>query len=93
MREFSQILATVGILISISQEEKLLIAVESLSTSPEMEDELKCQELGKDFLCETAEEANALGIISEGEQPRIEEFLIYMTTDPSCTQTIAQLGE
>ena len=69
MRELSQILATTAISISTSQEEKLLIAVESLSTSPKMVDEPKSQELQKDFLCETAEEANALWIIFEGERP------------------------
>ena len=58
-----------------------------------MVEEPKSQELQKDFLCETTEEANTLGIISEGEQLGIKEFLIYMTTDPSCAQTTAQLGE
>ena len=49
MRELSQILATTAISISTSQEEKLLIAVESLSTSPKMEDKPKFQELQRIF--------------------------------------------
>ena len=93
MRELSQILATTGISISTSQEEKLLIAVEILSTSPEMADKLKSQELQKDFLCKTTEEANILRIISKRKRLGIEEFLIYMTTDPSYAQTTTQLGE
>ena len=52
MRELSQILETDGI--SISQEEKILTVVESLSTSPEITDEPKSQELQKYVLCETA---------------------------------------
>ena len=91
MRELSQILAIVGI--SISQEEKILTAVEILSTSPEITDEQKSQELQKDVLCETAKEADTLGIASEGEQQKIKEFSIYMTIDRSCAQTTAQLEE
>ena len=91
MRELSQILATVGI--SISQEENILITVESLSTSPGIEDETQSQELQKDFLCKSAEEADILGITSEGEKPEIEEFSTYLLTYPSRTQAIEQLEE
>ena len=58
-----------------------------------MTNEPKFQELQKDFLCKNAEEVDILGITSEGEQPEIEEFSIYMTMDPSCAQTTAQLEE
>ena len=91
MRELSQLLAISGILISTYQEEKLLIAVESLSTSLEMVNETKTQELQKDFLCENTKEVDILGITSKGEHLEIEEFSIYMTTDSSCAQTTAQL--
>ena len=91
MRELSQILATTGIL--ISQEENILIAVESLSTSPGIEDETQSQELQKDFLCKSAEEADILGITSEGERHEIEEFSTYLLADPSRTQAIEQLEE
>ena len=74
MRELSQLLTTVGISISTSQEEKLLIAVESLSIAHEMTNEPKSQELQKDVLCETAKEADTLGIASKGDQPEIKEF-------------------
>ena len=67
MRELSQILATTRI--SISQEENILALVESLSAALEMTNEPKSQELQKDVLCETAKEADTLGITSEGEQP------------------------
>ena len=69
MRELSQLLKTAGISISTSQEEKILIAVESLSSAPEMTNEPRSQELQKYVLCETAKEADTLGITSEGEQP------------------------
>ena len=72
MRELFQLLTTAEISISTSQEEKLLIAVESLSSPPKITDEPKSQELQKDFLCETAKEADTLGITSEGEQLEIK---------------------
>ena len=93
MRELSQLLAIAGISISTSQEEKLLIAVESLSTAHEMTNEPKSQELQKDVLCETTKEANTLGITSEGEKPKIKEFSTCKLIDPSCAQTIDQLEE
>ena len=92
-RELSQLLAIAGISISTSQEENLLIAVEILSTTPKMTNGPKSQELQKYVLCETAKEADTLGITSEGEQPEIEEFLIHMTIDPSCAQTTSHLEE
>ena len=91
MRELSQILAIVGI--SISQEEKILTAVESLSTFLEIIDKPKSQELQKDVLCKIAKEDDTLGITSKGEQQKIKEFSIYMTIDQSCAQTTAQLEE
>ena len=63
MRELYRILATTGI--SISQEEKILTVVEILSTSPEITNEPKSQELQKDVLCKTAKEADTLGITSK----------------------------
>ena len=69
MRELSQLLAIAGILISTSQEEKLLIAFESLSATSKMTNEPKSQELQKDVICETAKEVDTLGITSEREQP------------------------
>ena len=91
MRELSQILAMAGI--SISQQKRILTTVESLSTSPKTINEPESQELQKDVLCETTKEADTLGITSEGEQPRIKEFSIYMTTNWLCAQTTAQLEE
>ena len=70
-----------------------MIAVESLSTAPEMTNEPKSQELQKDVLCETAKEADTLGITSKGEQMEIKEFFTCKLTDPSYAQTIAQLEE
>ena len=45
------------------------------------------------MLCETAKEADTLGITSEGEQPKIKEFSTFKLTDPSYAQTTAQLEE
>ena len=67
MREISQILAAAGN--DSHQVKTILIAIESLSTSPEITDEPKSQEQQKYVLCETAIEANTLGITPEGEQP------------------------
>ena len=92
MRELSQTLETTGP-ISISQEEKILTATESLSTSLEITDEPKSQELHKDVLCETAKEADTLGITSEGEKPEIKEFSSCKLIDPSYAQTTTQLVE
>ena len=66
MREISRILAKAGIF--VSTEEQILTEVESLSTTPEMTDEPKSQELQKDVLCETSEEVDTLRITSEEEQ-------------------------
>jgi len=70
-----------------------LTAVESLSTSPEITDKPKSQELQKDVLCETTKEADTLGITSEGEKPKIKDFSTCKLIDPSCAQTTAQLEE
>ena len=65
MRELSWILVEVGV--STSTIEQILIEVESLSTTPEVTNEPKSQELQNDLLCKNAEEADILGITSEGE--------------------------
>ena len=91
MTKLSQILAASGN--DSHQVKPILIAVEGLSTSLKITDEPKSQELQKYVLRETTKEVNALGITSEGEQPEIKEFSIYMTIDPSCAQTTTQLEE
>ena len=85
--KLSQILAAVGN--SSCQVEHILIAFKSLSTSPDMTDEPNSQEIQKDFLCNTSEDANTSGTTSEGENPEIEEFSV----DPLCTSKINQSGE
>ena len=92
-RELSQLLAIAGISISTSQEENLLIAVESLSTAPQMTNGPKSQELQKYVLCKNAKETDTLGITSEGEKPKIKEFSTCKLIDPSYAQTTAQLEE
>ena len=84
MRGLPQILATIGI--SISQEEKILIAVESLSTSLEIEDETQSQELQKEFPCKIVEESDVLRITFEGENKKIKEFSTCKLIDPSWDQ-------
>ena len=91
MRELSQILAATGN--DSHQVKTILIAVESLSTSPEIIDEPKSQEQQKYVLCETAKEDDTLVITPEGEQPKIKEFFTCKQTDPSYAQTTAQLEE
>ena len=63
----SQILVAVGN--SSYKEEHILTTIKSLSTSPDMIDETNSQELQKYFLCKTSEDADRLGITSEGEEP------------------------
>ena len=70
-----------------------MTAVESLSTSPEITNKPKSQELQKDVLCETAKEVDTLGITPNGEQLEIKEFFTCKLIDPSYSQTIAQLEE
>ena len=55
-----------------------------------MTDEPKSQELQNNLLCKNVEEADILGVTFEEEKPEIEEFLIYMTANPSYAQTTAQ---
>ena len=50
LKDLSQILAAVGILISASQEEKILTVDESLTAPPDP------QEASYDFLCQTMQE-------------------------------------
>ena len=91
MRELSRILAKAGI--SISTEENIWTEVESLSTTPEMTDEPKSQELQNDFLCKTVEKADILWITFEGQKPEIKEFFTCKLTDLAYAQTTAQLEE
>ena len=93
MIELSQLLTTAGILISTYQEENLLITVESLSTSIKITDEIKSQELQKYVICETANEADKLGITFEGKKPKNKELFTRKLIDPSYAQTTAQLEE
>ena len=51
-----------------------------------MTDEPNSQEIQKDFLCKTLEDADTMGTTSKGEKPKIEEFSI----DPLCTFEINQ---
>ena len=44
-------------------------------------------------LCETAKEADTLGITSEGEQPKITELFTFKLIDPSYAQTTDQREE
>ena len=91
MRELSQILAATGN--DSHQVKTILIAVESLSTSPEITDEPKSQEQQKYVLCKTEKEHDTLGIASKGEQPKIKELFTCKLTDPSYAQTTTQLEE
>ena len=93
MRELSQLLEIAKISISTSQEENISTAVKISSTSPEIIDEPKSQELQKDVLCKTAKEDETFGITSEGEKPETKEFFACKLTDPSYAQTTAQLKE
>ena len=84
-KELSQVLATIGISISTSQEEYLLIVVKNLSTSLELNKESKPHEPhspddlqgSTDHLRQTTAEAENSCTISEGEgslAPENEEF-------------------
>ena len=75
----SQILAAV--VNSSYLVEHILIEVKNISTSLDMSDEPNSQDLRKDFLCKTSEDANTLRTTSEGEKLEIEEFSPY----PLCT--------
>ena len=65
MRELSRILEKDGI--SASTEEQILKEVESLSTTPEMINEPKSQELQNYLLGKNAEETDILEITSKTE--------------------------
>ena len=69
--------------------EHILIEVKNISTSPDMSDEPNSQELQKDFLCKTSEDADTLRTTSKGQKPEIEEFSAY----PLCTFEINHSGE
>ena len=60
LKELSQVLVAVGILISASQEEKILVAIENLSTLPDP------QEDSFDFPCQVSKETKDS---LEGEDP------------------------
>ena len=85
LRELCQILAAAGN--DSHQVETILTTVEFLSTSPEITDEPKSQEQQKDVLCETAKEANTLGITPKGEKPEIKKLFTCKITYPSYAQT------
>ena len=77
--KLSQILAAIGN--SSYQVEHILTPIKSLSMYPNMIDEPNSQELQKDFLCKSSEDADTLRTTSEGEKLEIEEFSPY----PLCT--------
>ena len=70
-----------------------MTAIESLSTSLEISDEPKYQELQKDVLCETTKEVDTLRNTFEGEKLKIKELFTCKLTDPSYAQTTTQLEE
>ena len=70
-----------------------MTVVESLSTSPEITNEPKSQELQKYVLYETAKDADTLGNTFEGEKPKIKELFTCKLTDPTYAQTTAQQEE
>jgi hypothetical protein len=89
LRELSQILAAAGI--SSFQEEHILAAAKSISTSPEILEESRSYELQNDFPCQNVKEDEKLWTTSSGEQslrPEIEEFSTSISTDPLCTSEI-----
>ena len=69
------------------------MAVEGLSTSPKIIDELESQELQKYVLCEIPKENDTLGIKFEWEKPEIKELFTCKLTDPSYSQSTVQLEE
>ena len=89
--KLSQILAAVGN--SSYQVEHILIAVKSLSTSPNTTSEPKSQEPQKDIPYQIAEEIANLGTRSDGEQSEIKEFSICLTTYLTCIKEINNPGD
>jgi hypothetical protein len=89
LEELSQILATARI--SSFQEEHILAAAKSVSTSPEILEESRSYELQNDLPCQTVKEAENPWTTFGGEQslrPEIEEFSTSISTDPLCTSEI-----
>jgi hypothetical protein len=75
LRELSQILVVARI--SSFQEEHILEADKTISTSPEILEESRSYKLQNDFLFQTTKEDEKLWTTSSGEQslkPKIEEF-------------------
>ena len=89
MGELSQILVAVGN--DSHQLKTILTPIESLSTSSEITNKPKSQELQKYVLYETAKEADTLGNTFEGEKPKIKEFFTCKLTNPTYAKTTAQL--
>jgi hypothetical protein len=86
LRELSQILAATEI--SSFQEEHILAAAKSVSTSSEILEESRSYELQNDFPFQTVKEDENLWTTSGGEQslrPEIEEFSTSISVDPLCT--------
>jgi hypothetical protein len=89
LEELSQILAIAEI--SYFQEEHILAATKSVSTSPEILEESRSYDLQNDLPCQTMKEVENLWTTSGGEQslrPEIEEFSTSISTDPLCTSEI-----
>jgi hypothetical protein len=82
LKDLSKILAAAGILISTSQEEKILTAVESLSAPPDP------QEASYDFLCQTMQEEKDFLEEEKPFEPEIKEFLSCLSSDLQRTQEI-----
>jgi hypothetical protein len=86
LEELSQILATTEI--SSFQEEHILAAAKSISTSHEILEESRSYELQNDLPCQTVKEDENLWTTSGGEKSlrlEIEEFSTSISTDPLCT--------
>jgi hypothetical protein len=87
--ELSQIL--VAAWISSFQEEHILEATKTTSTSQEILEESRSYKLQNDFPCQTTKEDEKLWTTSSGEQslkPKIEEFSTSISADPLCTSKI-----
>ena len=98
LKELSQVLEKNGILISASQEEKILIASKNLYTSLEVIEELEFHEPHLQEELEASiyhpfkfEEAKELWTTSDGDHPlelEIEEFLTFLSSIFPRTQGI-----
>ena len=93
MRELSQILATTGISISSSQEENILTEVKNLSTSPKIIEEIQSHEIQTNSPCQSTKGTRNLESTFDGEQPEIEEFSTYISTNTLFTQEVEHSKE